>query len=254
MSRLQSIVALLLVAPGVVRAQAGQTGSGKMDQMGMMSGATMFTVRVENVSTGRTLTLSNGATAPAPTAPVLWVLHTATDPIFTDGRPDRGQGLERLAEDGNPTFLAAALGGRPGIISVGADAIPVGDAQPGPITPGKAYEFTVTATPGQKLSLAFMFGQSNDLFYAPRGEGLALFQNGAPVQGDITSQFVLWDAGTELNQEPGLGADQAPRQSAPNTGTSERKPVVIVRDQFTYPSAGDVIRVTVTPQPAPRMM
>jgi hypothetical protein len=27
-------------------------------------------------------------------------------PLFTPGKPDRGQGLERLAEDGNPGVLA----------------------------------------------------------------------------------------------------------------------------------------------------
>ena len=95
-----------------------------------------------------------------------------------------------------------------------------------------------------------MFGQSNDLFYAPGESGIALFDaHGKPLQGDVTSQLALWDAGTEVNQEPGLGADQAPRQKMPNTGASERKPVGLVKDSFTYPPTVEVLKVTITPSP-----
>lgn len=207
-----------------------------------------FRVRVENVSTAKTLKLSTGETAPAPTAPVLWVVHTNTDLLFTDGAADRGQGLESLAEEGNPEPLAQALKGKAGVVAVGAVAVPLGDMGPGPILPGKAYEFTFTGAPGQKLTLAFMFGQSNDLFYAPDGRGIALFDpNGVPLNGDVTATLVLWDAGTEVNQEPGLGADQAPRQPQPNTGAAERGTVRPVKDGYTYPRTDDVVRVTVTP-------
>ena len=70
------------------------------------------------------------------------------------------------------------------------------------------------------------------------------------MSGDITSLIYLWDAGTEVNQEPGLGPDQAPRQNAPNTGASERKAVQLakdVRDGFNYPKVSGVLRVTITP-------
>jgi hypothetical protein len=205
-----------------------------------------FTVRVENVSTASTLKLSNGTTAPAPTAPVLWLVHRDRDPVFTDGQPDRGLGLESLAEDGNPVRLAGVLRGRPGVEAVGAVAVPVGASEPGPILPGHAYEFTVTASPGESLSLVFMFGQSNDLFFGPAA-GIPLFDGaGKPLGGDITSRLSLWDAGTEVNQEPGLGPDQAPRQMADNTGAAEHGVVGTVKDQFTYPRVSDVVRVTVS--------
>jgi hypothetical protein len=54
-----------------------------------------------------------------------------------------------------------------------------------------------------------------------------------------------------VNQEPGLGPDQAPRQAAPNTGKSEREPVQLasrVKDGFRYPKTREVIRVTVRSQ------
>src|SRR5262245_9011429 len=79
-----------------------------------------------------------------------------------------------------------------------------------------------------------MFAQSNDLFYAPREEGIGLFDaSGKPVAGDITSQILLWDAGTEVNEEPGLGPNQAPLQPAPNTGPAEHgvvRPISEVKD------------------------
>ncbi len=215
---------------------------------------TRFTLRVENVSTGATLTLSDGTTAPAPTAPVLWIVHTGVDPLFVAGTADRGVGLESLAEDGSPDALVKSLSGKSGIVAVGAVAIPVGATEPGPILPGSAYEFSFTAQPGQRLTVAMMFGQSNDLFYAPEGAGIALFDaSGQPLRGDITAQFILWDAGTEINQEPGAGPDQAPRQAAPNTGADENgtvRPIAEVTDGFRYPEVDGVIRITVTPASA----
>jgi hypothetical protein len=80
-------------------------------------------------------------------------------------------------------------------------------------------------------------------------DGIALFARGKPIRGDITSRFQLWDAGTEVNEEPGFGPHQAPRQAGANSGPSEHKPVRLVaevKDGFSYPSTDQVIRVTVT--------
>ncbi|MDQ3997744.1 MAG: spondin domain-containing protein [Gemmatimonadota bacterium] len=241
MRTLRTATLLALLAPAAIHAQYG---NGR---------AVQFTVRVENVSTPQTLKLSNGMTAPAPTAPVLWAITDGDNPLFTPGRVDRGLGLERLAEEGNPGVLADYVRERvKAVAASGAVAMPVGDAAAGPIAPGKAYEFMVSAIPGQKLTLAFMFGQSNDWFYASGPRGIALFDaGGKPLSRDITSDLALWDAGTEVNEEPGLGANQAPRQAAPNTGTAERNPVRLVRQlKGEYadkaPRTTDVIRVTVS--------
>jgi hypothetical protein len=210
-----------------------------------------FTVRVENVSTASTLKLSNGMTAPAPTAPILWTVTDAGNPLFAPGKKDRGQGLEQLAEDGNPGVLADFIKANLKSVSYsGVVTMPVGDKSAGPILPGKAYEFTFPAAPGQRLTLAMMFGQSNDLFYAPGADAIALFDDkGMPLSVDLTSTLQLWDAGTEVNEEPGLGAHQAPRQAAPNTGTTERGTVRLVKDGFRYPKVADVVRVTLKPTP-----
>ena len=211
-----------------------------------------FTIRVENVSTPKTLKLSNGTTAPAPTAPLLWTITDEGNPLFTPGQPDRGQGLERLAEDGNPGVLADYIvQNLKSVVHSGVVTVPSGDNGPGPITPGKAYEFTISAAPGQRLTLAMMFGQSNDLFYAPGPKAIALFDaKGKPLSVDVTSQLQLWDAGTEVNEEPGLGPNQAPRQAAPNTGPAEHGAVMLVKDQFRYPRISEVVRVSVKPSMA----
>ena len=215
---------------------------------GAPAGPTTFTIRVENVSKGEVLKLSTGKTAPFVAAPTFWVLHTTVEnPIFTSGRPETGNGLEQLAETGNPEGLVKYVSAESGIAAVGANARPVGATADGPLTPGQAYEFEVSAAPGQSLSLAWMFGQSNDLFYS-NDRPIALFVGGEPVAGDLTARLSLWDAGTEVNEEPGLGPSQAPRQKSPEAGTSERQSVAHVRDRYSYPRTGDVLRLTVTPK------
>lgn len=261
---------------------------------------TMFTLRIENVSSATTLTSSDGATQAVPLSPGAWVVHTASDPLFTVGQPDRGEGLEAIAEDGDPVQLGAELGSRtgltvplsPGVIVVhtaseplftvgqpdrgeGLEAIaedgdpvqlgaavatqvdvvssaifntPVGATTAGPIGPGGAYEVTFSAIPGDRLSFATMFVPSNDFFFAPDGEGIDLFDaNSMPITGDVTSQSPLWDAGTEINQEPGVGLDQVQRQVAPNTGASDPDNTVRLADDTfgNLPSEDTVIRITI---------
>jgi hypothetical protein len=212
------------------------------------SRTTRFTVRVENISTGDALKLSNGQSAPFVSAPVLWVIHTgSTNPIFTGGMRDAGEGLVLLAETGDPSKLVKALTAKSGIVTAGAAARPVGARADGPITPGQKYEFQISVQQGQLLSTAWMFGQSNDLFYSNE-RPIALFSaSGKPVSSELTTQISLWDAGTEVNEEPGVGPNQGPRQATPDAGVTESEGIAHVRDQYSYPQVGDVLRLTVTP-------
>lgn len=90
--------------------------------------------------------------------------------------------------------------------------------------------------------------QSNDLFYAPAPEGIELFSpDGRPASGNISAMIRLWGAGTEVNQPPGVGPDQAPRQAAPDKGSEEHGLIKPVDDGFLYPVPTDVVRVTITP-------
>ena len=228
-------LALSLLAVGTAATLSAQT--------------TTFTIRVENISKGEVLKLSNGKTAPFVLAPVLWAVHAgAKNPLFTGGQPDMGKGLETLAETGNPGPLARAIPAQAGVIAVGADDHPVAATEGGPITPGHAYEFTISAEPGQFLSVAAMFGQSNDWFYANE-RPIALFNGTKAVAADMTAQLALWDAGTEVDEEPGLGPNQGPRQKDPSAGTPEREPVAHARSKWSVPGTSSVLRLSITPKP-----
>jgi len=237
-------------------------------------GGSEFTVTIMNVS--------DAASFSTPLAPGVWVVHGMGQmPIYTDGSP-ASAGLELLAEDGNNSMLATDLENNsgyvspfaPGAFSLGHDEIfkdgqpasdalehaaedgdpsgfmnvfntPVGAVAPGPIFPGQKFEVMIEATKGDKLSFETMLGQSNDLFVGV--EGVSIFSDGHFLSGDITGSLKLWDAGTEMNEYPGAGNNQAPRQAAPNTGNSESNDVMEVNDGFTYPPIDQMIKVTITP-------
>lgn len=184
----------------------------------------------------------------SPLAPGAYAVYTGSNPIFTSGQPDFGEGLEAAAEDGDPTGLAASLAADANVEESGVFNMPVGSGSAGPALPGSSFEFTFEASEGDMLQFATMLGQTNDLFFAPGQNGIALFSNGTALSGDITAQISLWDAGTEVNEAPGIGSNQAPRQSGPNTGMDENGNVIPVNDGFTYPSVMDMITVTITPQ------
>ncbi len=186
---------------------------------------------------------------PVPISPGVWVVHTEAYVLFKDGVKDYGDGLENLAEDGDPATLWQTIKGKRYVESSGIFDMPLGSSSPGPAGPGHAFQFQFDAEEGSRLSFATMFSQSNDLFFAPDDLGIDLFPNGTALDGTITSYVQLWDAGTEVNEYPGFGPNQAPRQAAPNTGTSESDPVELVSlvgDGFTYPPVSSVIKVTIT--------
>jgi len=183
-----------------------------------------------------------------PLAPGVAVVHGQQVQLFADGMPDAGLGLEALAEDGDPSGLATSLDGAAGVTSVTVFNTPMGAAGPAPIFPGEKYELTFTAKPGDRLSVATMFVQSNDLFYAFDPAGLALFDAmGNATLGDVTASIDLWDSGTEMNQWPAVGPDQAPRQAGADTGAADATNTVrMVDDGYSYPADMNVIRVTLS--------
>lgn len=187
-----------------------------------------FTVSIESVTGPGTLALPDGTRTAAPISPGLFTV-SPENVLFRQGAA-ASAGLERLAEDGDPEPLISET---PGQIAR-------------PFLHDQA--FTVTASPGDRLHFAVMFVQSNDLFYAPVPEGIDLFSSdGVPVSGDVTAIVRMWDAGTEVNQAPGIGTDQAPRQLVPDTGSNEHGLIEPVDDGFRYPAPTEVIRVTLTP-------
>ncbi len=182
--------------------------------------ATSFTVTITNTS--------DTAALSTPLAPGAYAVHSSMDTLFAEGENDRGEGLEQLAEDGDPSTLVASLSGVSTVSVAGAFTNPDEGAEAGPALPGSTYSFTFEAMPGDYLSLATMIVQSNDWFFAPSSSGINLFDGGEPIDGDVTDAVGLWDAGTEADEVPGEGANQAPRQSGPDTGEDQDGPVAAV--------------------------
>ena len=207
---------------------------------------TTFVIRIENIGDAEGLTVL---------APGAYELNDHAVSFFTPGEVDRGEGLEALAEDGDPSVLVGTINQMmadmdddmdDGMMSFVSNVFntPVGADAPGPAGPGAAYEFSISAYPGQYLTFATMFVHSNDWFFAPDQEGINLFDaDGIALNGDITEQVYLWNAGTEVDQTPGEGADQPPSQSGPNTGEAENGVVELVEGFSDYQ-----ILVTITPQ------
>lgn len=202
-----------------------------------------FKVRIENVSNSEGLMAEDGSKYPFAVSPGLFVITTSKMDFFKAGKKANA-GLEAQAEDGNPEILAKKLLTKVGSAYMGIFNRPVGAETPAPILPNGVYEFTFRAQEGMKLNLIAMYGQSNDLFYAPE-KAIDLFVNGQALSGDITDRLMLWDAGTEVNQAPGIGDEQAPRQKAANTGKAENGRVVMVKDGFSYPNTKEVLKVTI---------
>ena len=210
---------------------------------------TSFKVRVENISNTEGQLATDGTRWPFALSPGMFLLSEKRGVLFADGK-FASKGLEAQAEDGNPAMLISSFELMHHAASLhGIFNTPVSAMGPGPIGPGAAYEFNFAASPKMKLHMVFMFGQSNDLFYAPDANGIALFDNtGNAISGDVTEQLILWDAGTEVNEEPGIGPNQAPRQGKANTGAAENGVVRRAKEVHFYGKSAELFRVTITPQ------
>lgn len=180
-----------------------------------------------------------------PLSPGVFAVHTDDEPLYSLGLVDRGEGLERLAEDGNNAALMSGVAAR--IAGASTFDIPVGAEAKAPARPGDAFELTVTGMPGDHVSFASMFGMSNDWFFATVPSGIPLFDaDGMAMKGDVTDLIGIYDAGSELDQEIAIGPDTGPQQSAPNTGAAD--PIHQVREAaYTVPASAHV-RVTLTPE------
>ena len=243
MKRTSFVIALALLAACCLAQFTVATARRKAE-------STKFTVRVENISSPEGMTASNGQKFPFALSPGMFVLSEKNAAIFTEGKPARKNGLEMQAEDGDPSGLVASLNAMHHSSNLhGVFNTPVGAMAAGPIRPGDSYEFTVTAAPGMKLFMTQMFGQSNDWFYAPGPSGIALFDSkGNPIGGDVTTQLYLWDAGTEKDEEIGIGPNQGPRQKGPNTGVDEHGVVHRVKDERWVAKNSQFFRITITPE------
>ncbi len=170
-----------------------------------------------NTSAAGDLSTSAGPTDIA-LAPGLLVVHDPGWSLFTLGAVAEDTPLEPLAEDGDPTALQAALAADPAVrevllLSVKDDTTYAA----APMHPGEHASVLAAVSADENVSFLAMFGQSNDVVVATAPGGVA----GLSGDGLAALSLGLYDVGTEVNQEPGAGSDQAPRQAAPDTGAAE---------------------------------
>ena len=129
---------------------------------------------------------------------------------------------------------------------------PAGNNAPGPLLPGRSYQTVVHGLPGDRVSFATMFVQSNDWFFAPNELGIPLYnENGTPKNGDVTAYVGLWDSGTEIDEAVGEGIYQAPRQSGPDSGPAD--PNGAVREILDR-NVANYVEVTLTPSGSGRFI
>jgi len=195
-----------------------------------------------------TLRLQRGIASPLSRG--VFVIHAKGEPLFLANQPDYRVGLERLAEDGDPAPIAALL--KSGAIgdaeSYGTFDIPVDAANEGPCHSGQSFDLTFQARPGERLSLVTGFMAANDWFIAPASEGMELFNGNLPRWGEITTEFKLYDLGTESDQELDVGTNVGTQQQATNLGNADGNKNVreVGRDRYDVPLTHH-IRVTLTP-------
>lgn len=175
------------------------------------AGEGAFTLRIENV-----------APSSFPTALGAGVIavHSEHDPLFREGEPDDGRGLEALAEDGDPSALASTLG-RSWTFE--------------PLEPGESIVVEI-AGGAPMISFAAMIAASNDVFVAA--------QNVPLTEGELGTS--LWNAGTEVDQPPRFGAAQAMHQPAPGMGDPEGVVRRWDHPLRALPLARDLVDVRVT--------
>lgn len=165
--------------------------------------------------TGAPLRLSSSFTVLAPG--VAYAFDSETDPVFTEGTPAlTDSGLEQIAEDGNNGVMFDYITNTLKLPAAKSNEMM-------PIGPGGSLTFSIDVPVGYKLGYNTMFVFSNDWFFAQDNKGYDLFNgNGTPKSGyDATNSTYLFDAGTEEDQPIGMGMDQAPFQSGPNTGATD---------------------------------
>lgn len=209
----------------------------------------LFEITIDNIAPNSALTSANGQPAPVAFAPAVFAVHSGSGPFYTIGQVAPQNGIDAYAEAGDTSKLVQSLQSAPGVKLIGLAQTPVGETGAAALVPGSSYKADIAAHGGDKLSLVLAFLQGNDLVVGPGSQGIALFDaDGNAISGDITAQFSLLDVGTELNERPGDGPNQDPRQATVTSGTPESVPVGPVSDGFTYPALGSVLRITIAPK------
>jgi hypothetical protein len=208
-----------------------------------------FHVTIQNVSNSTTLQVGALPDRTAPLSAGVWGVVEEGN-IF-DLNQESSVAIERLAEEGSTTLIASELSLDEDIAENGVFSSDGGPDNGPLLATGETVTFSFDADPGDRLQIMTMFGNSNDWFYAFGNGGLDLFNGDVAISGDQTSKIVLYDAGTELDEMPGLGLTQKPdHPTTIDIGPAD--PVDMITNamtrhtSFTIPATNGVLKVTVT--------
>lgn len=200
----------------------------------------LFTVTIQNTASSllpdsQPLILSTAILA----------VHTEPSPLLTVGEFAGNTGLEAFAEAANNSTLIQTLQSSSGVNLVGIAQTPVGSQSAAFLAPGQSYAVTISASPGEMVSLALSFVQANDTLVANANAGSSLFDaNGAAISGEVP--MALFDVGTEVDEPIATGPNQVLRQDTDTSGEQENNPIAI-QTGSGFPAASSFIRVSFTP-------
>ncbi len=166
------------------------------------------------------------------------------DQTFTEVRSPKNEELLNMGPNRTYTVIVENVSTNYMFFESGVTSIPEGEGAAGPAHPGQSFKFSFHAGPNHKLSFATMYGFSNDGFYALNEGGINVYEGDFPavnVERDITSDIILWDAGTQVNQEPG---PNNPHNGADENGVVRDK--MAVGDGFDYGTVATNLKATLT--------
>jgi hypothetical protein len=197
-----------------------------------------FSLTMSNISAPGAIVASDESVHDIKLAPGLVIVHDPAFELLVEGQAIGMEGLEALAEDGNPLDLQSTLAGDERVDQA-LFVPPLDDVtyEASPILPGGSGTVSFSATTDRELTVVSMYGESDDIVVALLGVPL--------VPGPLIP--VMYDVGTEINEESGLGPNQAPRQASPGDGLTEGGVVTVVNGTdsggFPYPGITEFVRI-----------
>lgn len=184
---------------------------------------------------------------------VVWAVHGGDGRLHEAGSR-ASAGLEDLIEDGRPQLLLEQLEQLAAAEEL--EAFGLAPADGSVLEPDDAVEFRVFAWPGDQLSFVTSYLAANDKFIAPQLSIPLFDDDGVARTGELEWALMLFDAGTEVDEPPGLGAHQFERQPRRGAGLDENEIVREVYGEWNgweYPRADQIldIRIEAIPRTKP---
>lgn len=120
----------------------------------------------------------------------VWAVLSDAAPLYTPGQAP-STALSVLASTGDPSQLLTFLSTTPGVLFAGRGST-------NNLPPASYAQFTVPASVGSKLFIAFKIGGQSDRFFTTPAGGLNLFGNTGALSSTAIEGLRLYSAGTQV--------------------------------------------------------